>query len=310
MNMTGSINVSPSVSTIYTLTAANQAGESTANATVIVQSPKMAKSPVISYFVADPPLVQEGRLSTLKWSVAEATEASISGYGSIALTGTMSVMPDRTTTYVLSAKNREAVASARATVEVQPVRPARPMIYAFEASPQRIRPGEAVTLSWRTTGATEVFLGDIGLVPPIGSKRIYPSQTTVYTLKASNSVGGALASLKVTVSSPPVINHFRADQYRIFAGQLATLSWSVTGASSVSIYPSVGSAGPSGSVSVNPEKSTTYTLIAENSAGRVADSVRIIVTQTDSPILFGPEPSLPVEPVMPEPEPGPIITPY
>jgi len=60
-------------------------------------------------------------------------------------------------------------------------------------------------------------------------------------------------------------------------GASSTLSWSVTDAVSVTIDNAIGSVDLTGTTAVNPTTSTTYTLIATNSAGSVTGSVTVTV---------------------------------
>src|ERR1041385_3129560 len=61
-------------------------------------------------------------------------------------------------------------------------------------------------------------------------------------------------------SSAIVINQFTAEPSSIERGQSATLRWSVSGASDISIDPAVGVVQATGSSTVLPSNSTTYSL--------------------------------------------------
>ena len=77
----------------------------------------------------------------------------------------------------------------------------------------------------------------------------------------------------------PIINSFTADSTTITEGDTATLSWTVSDATSISISPTVGdvSGTPTGSSTVSPTETTTYTLTATNSAGSTTATVTITV---------------------------------
>jgi len=64
----------------------------------------------------------------------------------------------------------------------------------------------------------------------------------------------------------PTINSFTANPMTINAGQSATLSWNISGATSISIDQGVGAVSGT-SVSVTPAQTTTYTLTATNGNG-------------------------------------------
>lgn len=71
---------------------------------------------------------------------------------------------------------------------------------------------------------------------------------------------------KPQAGSPPTIQSFMANPASIAPGGSSTLSWSVTGATSLSISPGIGAVTGSSKV-VNPSATTKYTLIATNAYG-------------------------------------------
>jgi len=86
-----------------------------------------------------------------------------------------------------------------------------------------------------------------------------------------------------TTKNPPVISSFSISPAAINRGASATLSWSVTNATTVSIDQGVGSVPTSGSRSVSPEKDTVYTLTASNNDGSTSKTCEIKVTQPAKP---------------------------
>ena len=77
------------------------------------------------------------------------------------------------------------------------------------------------------------------------------------------------------VKTQPVIGDFSVSPPLISAGGTAALSWSVTGADSVSITPGPGQVGSAGTAQVSPDESTSYTLTAVNSAGIATMSIKL-----------------------------------
>lgn len=76
----------------------------------------------------------------------------------------------------------------------------------------------------------------------------------------------------------PLISSFTASQTNILAGASTTLSWNVSGATSLSINPgSISIATSVSSLIVTPAASTNYTLTATNSVGSVSKSISITV---------------------------------
>jgi uncharacterized protein YkwD/chitodextrinase len=75
----------------------------------------------------------------------------------------------------------------------------------------------------------------------------------------------------------PVINSFTASPSAITAGQSATLSWSVTGATSISIDNGIGAVTGT-SQPISPGSTTVYTLTASNSGGSATAKVTVTVS--------------------------------
>ena len=78
--------------------------------------------------------------------------------------------------------------------------------------------------------------------------------------------------------SVPVISSFTASPSTIAAGSSSALTWSVSGATSITIDSGIGDVTNAASSSVSPKTTTTYTLTATNSAGSAQASVTVTVT--------------------------------
>lgn len=115
--LTGSRAVMPGATTVYTLTASNAAGVSvTATTQVLVTGSSTPPSPtppattsglpVVNYFTASPSTIYTGDSTILSWSVSNATSVTIdNGVGVVGLTGSVSVSPSTSTSYILTATN-------------------------------------------------------------------------------------------------------------------------------------------------------------------------------------------------------------
>jgi len=79
------------------------------------------------------------------------------------------------------------------------------------------------------------------------------------------------------LTAPPAINSFTATPTNISLGQRTTLSWDVSGATTVTIEPEIGSSGSSGWLQLSPAANTTYTLTATNEAGNSTSTVTVTV---------------------------------
>ena len=286
-----SIKVSPSLVTTYTLTATNAAGSVKASTTVTVG---VSLAPKISSFTASPATINPGGRATLRWSVTNADTLSIDqGIGTLtdaqrrlyARTG-LRVSPSVTTLYTLTATNSFKSVTATVTVTVR----GSPKISRFRASPVIIDPGKSSTLSWSTTGADSLSISPgVGTVKGT-SVKVSPSATTLYTLTATNAIGSVKARATVQVRGPPKISRFRASPKTIASGGRSTLSWSVTGADSLSISPGVGTVKGT-SVKVSPSATTTYTLTATNAIGSSRATATVTIRPLPKIISFTVSPS-------------------
>src|SRR5882762_9014047 len=71
------------------------------------------------------------------------------------------------------------------------------------ASPNSVDKGQATTLTWQTTNATDVSIDGIGAVQSSGSQQVTPSDSTTYHLVAKGAGGSQEATARVTVNAPP-----------------------------------------------------------------------------------------------------------
>jgi peptidoglycan-associated lipoprotein len=71
------------------------------------------------------------------------------------------------------------------------------------ANPNSIQPGQSTTLTWETSGATDVSVDGIGAVQATGSQQVSPSTSTTYHLTAKGAGGTQEATARVTVTAAP-----------------------------------------------------------------------------------------------------------
>jgi hypothetical protein len=116
VSLQGTIQVTPTENTTYTLTAGNGSGGTSATLTVSVIA---AGTPIITSFIASPATVTSGQSSTLEWNVTGANSVSISGgIGIVSLTGSATITPSENTTYTLTAQGNPGTASSTVNVTV------------------------------------------------------------------------------------------------------------------------------------------------------------------------------------------------
>src|SRR5262249_19228686 len=81
-----------------------------------------------------------------------------------------------------------------ATAPTTPPPAARPVVSEFSVEPTSIERGQAAQLRWTVTAATNTSIDNgIGTVPATGNRRITPTATTTYTLRATGAGGDTTA---------------------------------------------------------------------------------------------------------------------
>ncbi len=144
-----------------------------------------------------------------------------------------------------------------------------PVSVSITADSTQIALGGSTTLRWTSAGASSC---SVTSTPPgfssnltAGSATIQPSATTTYTAHCGDNLGNSASdsvTVRVSLSAPSVT--LTANPAAVAQGSPSTLSW--TSANASYCYGSnfnVPASGPStsGSVSVSPAATTTYTII-------------------------------------------------
>ncbi|MFH1321406.1 MAG: hypothetical protein ABII90_12245 [Bacteroidota bacterium] len=284
----GDYIVYPEETTTYTLTAVNSNGSVSLGVEVtVLPSPDL---PTIDDFSCDPVSINVGENSILHWSVQNATSITIEYIDDEVVDldtpfGYKMVYPTVTTTYTLTATNDNGSVDANLTVTIR-VENDPPTVNYFYTSDYNIVAGDPTTLVWATTLADTVEIDHNGGsdLDPSGSVAVYPTTTTTYTITATNSYGTDTKSLEITVSEPlepPEIISFYASPSAILLGSSTTLTWEVTGATSLDITNIDETVTPVdvGIITDDPSVTTTYSLIAINSAGYDIRDVTVTVAE-------------------------------
>ena len=178
----------------------------------------------------------------------------------------------------LGSRPRFAAGTASAAVVIAPV------TTQFAATPTDVGCGASSKLNWSTSGAVRNEITDLGAVADSGEQTVQPKQTTTYKLTSSGPGGIATPSVTVNVNpaiqaslnvTPAEVRYRRAGDQVTDQGS-ATLTWSASGADSVSIDP-LGSVDASGNRTVRPtpkktdlgpvNEIVTYTIRAANACG-------------------------------------------
>ena len=247
-------------------------------------------------FSANPASIQAGQTTTVVWQVLDADEVTISGIGKVdPKSGTSTVTLSQTTMFTLTAKNKTSEVNETLTVTVE--RP-EARILRFLATPTNIASGEASTLSWQTENATTVTISGIGTVQANATTTVSPTATTTYTLTASNQFGqvSTTATVQVTPGTPgsatqaPRILRFAATPVEILPSEQASLVWQVENATEVNIT-GIGNVEPTGTSTVSPADTTTYTITAKNANGEVSATATVSVAKLVKILNFVANPS-------------------
>jgi hypothetical protein len=263
----GSRVVTPTVDTVYTLTATNL---------LTLLSPQWFTSffevpvlvtpiqPTIMFTATVPTgtfnereaTIVRGQAVTLSWEVTFAdtllfltngtpeTVTPASGFGS------RTVTPEQDTTYILRAVNPytppDGVSYAYTVrvIEPTPTPLPPPVIQRFDVQPLTVTQGESVRIEWSVTGVAEVTIqGYATGLQPAGSVEVVPAQTTTYILVA-RTLDGQVRQTQATVTVNPAptgtpvpqaprIEFFTATPNQVVQGSMQasaiTLAWSVVG---------------------------------------------------------------------------------
>jgi uncharacterized cupredoxin-like copper-binding protein len=283
---------------VFRLTVTDDKGASSV-ARVLVTTARAIQTRILR-FAASPQQIRAGQSATLTWSVENADEVTLDGVGRVdARSGSASVSPQQTTTYRLTARNRVNEVSETVTVVVE--QPDVRILF-FNASPMTVSAGQSSTLSWQTENADSVEITGIGAVAQSGNTVVTPTGTTSYTLTARNRFGQTTAQVSITVRpvEMPSILRFAATPAEIGSGESSTLLWQVENATEVSVS-TIGSVNPTGSSTVTPAQTTSYTLTARNASGEVNATATVTVIPGVRIVSFTATPAT-------SPRPGDLVT--
>ncbi len=251
--------------------------------------------PVISSFIATPASISNGNSSTLSWTVSGTPAPTLSISGGVGtVTGTTSkvVSPTTTTTYTLTATNSNGTVTSQTTVTV--TAETVPPTVSITSPTAGSTVSGTVTLMANASDNVAVAQVQFKLdganlgaavtaAPYTMSWDTTPSTNANHTLTAvatdTSNNSTTSSSVSVRVSNPkPTISSFTANPTAINSGSSSTLSWTVTGALTLSINGGVGSVTGTSSISVSPTATTTYTLTATNNGGTSTAQTTINVT--------------------------------
>jgi len=274
-------------------------------------TPPVTKAAKILSFTTSKASVASGEKVTLSWSTENATSIKIVATpggnvieGSTMASGSVDSMAiTAPTTFVLTATGDGGNAMSSQMVTITSAGQVR--IKTFTATPETIAAGGSSLLAWDTENATSVKIDELngGNIVPMGtmlsgSTTVMPTTTKTYVITAVGSSGTVTDMKTVTVEGTPVITSFAANPQAIELGATSTLSWSVTGASQITVVdeqanPIYAGTNLNGTVVVTPTMNRTYHLTARSTLGQSVDSnnVTVTVNRAAKILSFGANPS-------------------
>lgn len=189
------------------------------------------------------------------------------------LTGTtVTVNPTETTEYTVTASNNCEEFSLTITQEVIPfptIEPLQSSIESCEGLPvvMEVSPMNELLVEWEPGG----MIGNVLIETPT-------TNPTIYTITASNQCGEALTNITVTTTPSPTID-IPNDEEIICVGESIELESDPTDADNIEWLPG----GANGeNITVMPDTTTQYTVIATSNCGVAFDSVTVLIASTDT----------------------------
>lgn len=210
-----SAEVRPKESASYTLTATGEDGApQTAQVVVTVERPGTPVAQIeITMLAFDPPVIQQGQTTTLRWQSRGAARATIEGLGPVEVNGSRSLRPAKSGYARLTVTGPGGSATSTTTLTVHPPsgepdpKPAL-RITAFRIEPAQVAAGQSAQMTWSVEGAARVVISpEPGGVPNSGMATIQPRSSNRYVLTAWDAQGRqtyATAQVSVAPAAPPV----------------------------------------------------------------------------------------------------------
>ncbi len=252
---TASIEVSPTVTTTYTVTAFDDLGNS--------------DDDLVTVTVNELPIAEAGNDQTI--CVGDTVTLTASGgnqylWSTGEITASISVAPTSDTAYTVEVTTNGCSSTDDVNVFVNPL----PNITV--SNDVTIMDGETTTL---TVSGSDNYLWSTGETTE--SIDVTPSVTTTYTV-TSTSVNGCTSNREVTVTVVPELIANAGEDVEICSGEETVL----TASGGVSYTWNTGET--SAQLTVSPNTTTTYTVTVEDGFGN-SDSDSVTVTVNDSPTL-------------------------
>jgi len=167
-----------------------------------------------------------------------------------------------------------------------------PTAWVDSISPPEVSVGETVTFDGHGTDADGDVVayrwrssldGDLSAKASFETSSLSEGVHIIY-LKVQDNNGDWSDEVRARVivsgitAGAPVVNSFDANPGSISLGASSTLSWNVSGATTVSIDQGIGSVALTGTRVVSPSTTMVYTLTATNAGGSITATAQVIVS--------------------------------
>jgi len=165
-----------------------------------------------------------------------------------------------------------------------------PVVGFFHATPEAVFSPEFSTLTWSVENAIIVTLNGVD-VTDTTTLIVSPTQTTAYTLTASNEAGSTSSQTTIQVNPVPVIDRFKNDKTYVGPGETVTLEWETQYAEAFFITPYPGevthlTTHGAGRVEIEAQAPTTFTLMASNAFDTTTAETSIQIVQPATHLII------------------------
>lgn len=168
------------------------------------------------------------------------------------------------------------------------------LIASFATDSASVTPGNPAILSWEVDDSLDSLILDDGngnttdLLPltaaGAGSTSVSPAATTTYSIRAVKGEAANVYAVKIISGAAPELTSFTSSSQLISAGSSVDLSWSVTGADSITLDPGGVDVSGLATTNVTPAETTTYTLSATNGFGTSTAELEVEVLAGPIPV--------------------------
>ena len=252
---TPSITVSPTVNTVYTLTAMSPSNcivASTIAVNVNTSSPVLSVNTISTNICLGMVIaLQASGANTYTWNTGTANGGTIA--------------PQTNTTYIVSGQNGCGTSTAAVNISVTPLQ------VVTIASPTIVCSGSSATINI-AAAASNFTINPLGLTSQTGSFVVSPTIATIFTVTASNGTCAGTSTLSISTIPIPTVS-IACSSSVTCAGAPITM----TASGGISYTWNPGNL-TTPIVTVSPNGPTLFSVVASNALGCTASANQVILT--------------------------------